>query len=90
MYVVKIIIHKGESNVLYSISTKSNGYFAYMKSQCCNYSLTVEEIEFEINKWFHMKNIHTNIYNNDTLDDPLPEMTYDDNYYHPSKANYVI
>ena len=36
MYVVKIIIYKGESNVLYSISTKSNGCFAYIKSQCCN------------------------------------------------------
>ena len=37
-----------------------------------------------------MKNIRANIYNNDTLDDPLPKMTYDDNYYHPSKADYVI
>ena len=69
LYVIKIIIHQGDTNQLYSVIEKG-GFISYMRlsGQCAN--LTAQEIRDEI--------IHRNQYpekaiNDNEFKDPLPE-----------------
>ena len=72
LYVIKIIIHQGDTNQLYSVIEKG-GFISYMRlsGQCAN--LTAQEIRDEI--------IHRNQYpekaiNDNEFKDPLPENPY--------------
>ena len=73
LYVVKIIVLKGEPNILYSMTNKGFNSAIRLQGQCAN--LSAEEIYKEIIKRGAIKNNYINLENE--FKDPEPEINFD-------------
>ena len=72
LYVVKIIVLKGESNILYSMTNKGFNSAIRLQGQCAN--LSAEEIYKEIIRRGAIKNDYIDLENE--FKDPEPEINY--------------
>ena len=86
LYVVKIIVLKGESNILYSMTNKGFNSAIRLQGQCAN--LSAEEIYKEIIRRGAIKNNNLNIENE--FKDPEPEINYNVDQDNENDDNWII
>ena len=86
LYVVKIIVLKGESNILYSMTNKGFNSAIRLQGQCAN--LSAEEIYKEIIKRGAIKTNYINLENE--FKDPEPEINYDAEQENEIDEDWII
>ena len=86
LYVVKIIVLKGESNILYSMTNKGFNSAIRLQGQCAN--LSAEEIYKEIIRRGAIKNNYINLEND--FKDPEPEINFDVDQDNEIDGDWII